>query len=156
MKKIPITREGYERIKKELEYLKNVTMQENIRDIEVARAHGDLSENAEYTAAKERQAFIHAKIREMETNLASAEVVELGDIKTDKVVFGATVVIADTATGKETTYRLVGPLESDIDANRISVTSPIGKALIGKAVGDEVRVQTPGGIKEFEILAIRN
>ncbi|MCX7635044.1 MAG: transcription elongation factor GreA [Syntrophales bacterium] len=154
MRKIPITREGYEKIKKDLEYMKTVTLQENIRDIEVARGHGDLSENAEYTAAKERQAFIHSKIQEMEANLAACDVIDISNIKADRVVFGAFVVIEDKRSGKDITYQLVGPLESDINANRLSVTSPIGKALIGKSVGDTVHVQAPGGVKEYEIVDI--
>lgn len=154
MKKIPITKAGYEKIKKELDHLKTVTMQENIRDIEVARGHGDLSENAEYTAAKERQTFIHSKIQELETNLASCDVIDISNLKTDRVVFGAFVVIEDKRSGQDLTYQLVGPLESDINAKRISVTSPLGKALIGRSVGDEVCVQAPGGIKEYEIIDI--
>ncbi|MCX7817150.1 MAG: transcription elongation factor GreA [Syntrophales bacterium] len=154
MRKVPITKEGYEKLKKELEYLKTVVMQENIRDIEAARAHGDLSENAEYTAAKERQAFIHSRIKELESNLSSVEVVDTSNLSTDKVVFGTTVSIEDVNTGEILSYKLVGPFESDISQNKISVTSPIGKALIGKTVGDTVVVQTPGGKKTIQILDI--
>lgn len=155
MKKVPITKEGYEKLKRELEYLKTVTMQENIRDIEAARAHGDLSENAEYTAAKERQAFIHSRIKELESNLSSVEVVDTSNLTCDRVVFGTTVSIEDENTGEVLSYKLVGPFESDISQNKISVTSPIGKALIGKSVGDTVVVNTPGGKKTFHILGIQ-
>ncbi|HOD29416.1 MAG TPA: transcription elongation factor GreA, partial [Syntrophales bacterium] len=140
MEKMPITRAGYEKLKKDLEAVKNVDIPQNIRDIEIARGHGDLSENAEYTAAKERQSFLHGKMQELETNLARSRVIDLAGMTYEKVVFGATVTIADIDSGEETTYQLVGPFESDINANRISVTSPIGRALIGKVVGEEVTV----------------
>jgi transcription elongation factor GreA len=151
MEKIPITRAGFEKLKKELEYLKTVSILENIRDIETARAHGDISENAEYAAAKERQAFIHGKVQEIENNLAMSNVIDLSALNNDRVVFGSMVVIEDIATGDDTKYQLVGPFESDINENKISVTSPIGKALIGKNIGDNIKVKTPGGFREFEI-----
>jgi len=154
MTKIPITKAGFLKIKRELDHLKSVAVPENIRDIEAARAHGDLSENAEYTAAKERQTFLQSRIQELESKLASSDIIEVTNIKTDHVVFGASVVITDLNTGQEITYKLVGPLESDIGNNMISVTSPIGKALIGHKVGDEIQVQTPGGIREFQIVEI--
>jgi len=156
MKKLPITKTGFAKLKKELEQLKSVAVPENIRDIETARAHGDLSENAEYTAAKERQSFIHGRIQELENNLATSEIIDLSNLTTEKVVFGSCVIIADVQTGNGTTYQLVGPYESDINDNKISVTSPIGKALIGKCIGEEVRVNTPGGMREFEIMDIFN
>lgn len=154
MEKIPITKEGFERLKKELEHLKTTAMPENIRDIEAARSHGDLTENAEYAAAKERQAYLHGRIQELENNLALSNVVDLNGITGEKVVFGATVCIHDVNSGDDIRYQLVGPLESDIGSNKISVTSPIGKALIGKCMGDEIRVKTPGGIRAFEIVDI--
>lgn len=154
MEKIPITKAGFERLKRELEVLKAVSIPENIKDIEIARAQGDLSENAEYSAAKERQAFLHGKMQELENNLAMSNVIDLKNLSCDKAVFGSTVNIADSNTGQGICYQLVGPLESDLDKNRISVTSPIGKALIGKCVGDELSVKTPGGIREFEIVEI--
>jgi transcription elongation factor GreA len=154
MKKIPITKVGFEKLKKELEQLKSVAVPENIRDIETARAHGDLSENAEYTAAKERQSFIHGRIQELENNLATSEIIDLCNLTTEKIVFGSCVIIEDVQTGNGTTYQLVGPLESDINNNKISVTSPIGKALIGRSVGEEIRVNAPGGVREFEIVDI--
>lgn len=155
MKKTPITKTGFDKLKKDLEYLKTVSLPENIRDIEQARAHGDISENAEYSAAKERQSFIHGKMQELENNLASSQVIDLKDIGDERVFFGSTVLIEDAQTGKETRYQLVGPFESDISKNKISVTSPIGKAMIGKKIGDEVTVKAPGGIREFQIVDIR-
>ena len=154
MDKIPITRTGFEKLKKDLEYLKNVAVPENIKDIEEARAHGDISENAEYEAAKERQAFIQGKIQEINNNLATSVIIDIKDLTDDKVVFGTTVTIEDLNTEEVTKYQLVGPFESDINENKISVTSPIGKALIGKEVGNEVSVHTPGGIREIEIIDI--
>lgn len=154
MEKMPITRDGFNKLKKELEHLKTVLIPENIRDIEIARAHGDLSENAEYTAAKERQAFLHGKMQELEKNLTSSKIIDISKITSEKVVFGSSVVIADINTGDSITYQLLGPFESDISENKISVTSPIGKALIGKAVGDEVNVKTPGGVRQFEVIDI--
>jgi transcription elongation factor GreA len=154
MKKMPITKAGFEKLKKELEYIKTASLPENIRDIETARAHGDISENAEYAAAKERQSFLQGRIQELENNLATSYIVNLDSLTSEKVFFGSTVTLEDINTGTGITYQLVGPFESDINENTISVTSPIGKALIGKSVGDEVSVKTPGGVREFEIVDI--
>ena len=154
MEKMPITKEGFEKLKKELETLKNKSIPENIRDIEVARAHGDLSENAEYSAAKERQSFLYGKVQELENNLALSNVIVLKGQISDKVIFGCFVTIVDSEAGEEIKYQLVGPFESDINQNKISVTSPIGKAMIGKAIGSEINVQTPGGSRNFEITDI--
>ena len=154
MGRIPITRVGYEKLKKDLEMFKTVLLPENIKDIEIARAHGDLSENAEYTAAKERQAYIHSKIKEIENNLALSDIIDLTCMSSEKVVFGATVCIEDMDTGEETKYQLVGPLESDINEMKISVTAPLGRALIGKKIGDVISVATPGGLRKFEIADI--
>lgn len=154
MEKMPITKEGFEKLKKELEILKNKSIPENIRDIEVARAHGDLSENAEYTAAKERQSFLHGKLQELENNLALSNVIILKGQISDKVVFGCYVTIVDNDNDEEIKYQLVGPFESDINQNKISVTSPIGRAMIGKCTGSEINVQTPGGSRNFEIVDI--
>jgi transcription elongation factor GreA len=154
MEKIPITKGGFTKLKRELEILKTVSIPQNIKDIEIARGHGDLSENAEYTAAKERQSYLHGKMQELENNLAMCNVIDLKNLTCEKVVFGTTVAIEETDTGKRITYQLLGPLESDLAKNRISVTSPIGRALIGKCVGDEISVNTPGGIREFEIVEI--
>ncbi len=154
MEKMPITKSGFEKLKKELEQLKRVSIPENIKAIEEARGHGDISENAEYQYAKERQSFLHGRLQEIENSLATSQIVEMNGISGDRVVFGATVSIADIDTGDTTRYQLVGPYESDVSNNRISVTSPIGRALIGKNVGDTVRVKTPGGIREVEIVEI--
>ncbi len=154
MGRIPITKSGFEKLKKDLEMFKTVLLPENIRDIEVARAHGDLSENAEFTAAKERQSYIHGKIQEIENNLALSDVIDLSTTCTDKVVFGSLVCIEDVDTGVATKYQLVGPLESDINENKISVTAPLGRALIGKKIGDLIDVKTPGGLRKFEVVDI--
>lgn len=154
MGKIPITKAGFAKLKKDLEILKNKSIPENIRDIEVARAHGDLSENAEYAAAKERQSFLHGKMQELENNLAMSNVISLKGLTNEKVVFGCYVTIVDSESGEEIKHQLVGPFESDINQNKISVISPIGKALIGKVVGDEITVNAPGGTRNFEIIDI--
>jgi len=154
MSRTPITKSGYEKLKQELTHLKKVEVPENIRDIEEARAHGDISENAEYAAAKERQSFIQGKIQELNNNLANSAIIDLKDLTDDRIVFGATVTIEDVNTAEVTKYQLVGPFESDINENKISVTSPIGRALIGKEVGDAVKVKTPGGMRELEIVDI--
>lgn len=154
MGKMPITRSGFEKLKKDLEMFKTVLLPENIKDIEVARAQGDLSENAEYSAAKERQSYIHGKIQEIENNLALSDVIDLAAMATDRAVFGTVVSIEEMDTGKSINYQLVGPFESDINENKISVTAPLGKALIGKKIGDEIEVKAPGGVRKFEIVDI--
>ncbi len=154
MNKVPITKEGFEKLRKELDYLKTVLLPANIKDIETARAHGDLSENAEYAAAKEMQSFIHGKLQELENNLALSNIIDTSNLATDEVVFGVTVLIEDSNSGAQIEYQLVGPYESDINENKISVTSPIGKALIGKMAGDTVVVKTPGGIRELTLIDI--
>ena len=154
MQRIPITKAGFERLKKDLETIKNISIPENVRDIEVARAHGDISENAEYSAAKERQSFLYGKVQELENNLALADVISLKGLTNEKVVFGCNVSLEDIDSGEKIKYQLLGPYESDISQNKISVTSPIGKALIGKIIGSEINVQTPGGTRNFEIIDI--
>jgi transcription elongation factor GreA len=154
MEKMPITRAGFTRLKRELETLKTVSIPANIKDIETARAQGDLSENAEYSAAKERQSFLHGKMQELENALATSNVIDLKNLSCVKAVFGSYVTIENGTDGEGITYQLVGPYESDIEKNTISVTSPIGKALIGTSVGDEVSVKTPGGVREFAIVDI--
>jgi transcription elongation factor GreA len=154
MEKIPITKAGFEKLKKDIETIKNVSIPENVRDIEVARAHGDISENAEYSAAKERQSFLYGRKQELENQLALANVINLKGLTTDKVVFGCYVSLEDTDSGEKIKYQLLGPYESDINKNKISVTSPIGKALIGKRIGSEIIVQTPGGTRNFEVIDI--
>ncbi|KAA0259320.1 transcription elongation factor GreA [Deferribacter autotrophicus] len=154
MDRIPITKEGYEKIKAELERLKKVERKEAIKAIEEARGHGDLSENAEYDAAKERQGMIEAKIAELESKMARFEVIDTSKLKGDKVVFGATVKIENLDTGETKTYKIVGPDEADISKGHISILSPIARAMVGKKVGDEVIVNAPGGEIEYEILEI--
>jgi transcription elongation factor GreA len=154
MDRVPITREGLEKIKKELNHIKRVERPQNVRAIEEARAHGDLSENAEYHAAKERQSFLEGRITELECDIGKAEVIEIDDGPSDRVIFGKTVLIYNIVTDEEIRYQILGPYESEPENGKISVHSPIGQALIGKEVGDEVKVKTPGGIQEFEILEI--
>ncbi len=154
MQKVPITKPGFEKLKKDLDHLKRVAVPENIRQIEAARAHGDISENAEYEAAKEQQSFIQGKIQELENKLATSAIIDSADLTGERAVFGSTVILEDTIKGETIEYILVGPYESDIDNNKISVTSPIGKALIGREVGEEVTVKTPGGVRKFEIVDI--
>lgn len=154
MDRIPITKEGYEVLKKELSTLKSVERPKAIEAIEIARAHGDLSENAEYDAAKDRQAFIEGRIGELEYKLASAEIIEPDSIIKDRAVFACTVLLENVDTGEEVQYQLVGQEESDIDKGKISVSSPLGKAIIGKKPGDEVVLQAPGGKRIYELVEI--
>jgi transcription elongation factor GreA len=154
MERIPITRDGLEKLREELAKLERVERPANIRAIEEARGHGDLSENAEYHAAKERQSFIDGRINELRSIIGQSEIIEVDKKPSDTVVFGNTVRLYDITSDEETSYLLLGPYESAPEAGRISVTSPIGQALIGMKVGDEVRVKTPKGIQEFEILEI--
>ncbi len=150
----PITREGYRKLQEELERLKRVERPQNIKDIAEARAHGDISENAEYEAAKERQAFIEGKIRELEHKLATSEIIDPGNISADKVVFGATVDLFDLQKGEMKKYKIVGEDEVDIKNGKISHSSPVGRALIGNKVGDIVTIKAPAGEREYEIKAI--
>ncbi len=154
MEQIPITKEGYKALKKELEHLKSVERPQNIKSIEEARAHGDLSENAEFDAAKDRQGFIEGRIGELVFKLANADVIDPDTLPKDKAVFGCTVVLENIDTGEEVTYRLVGPEESDIDKGKISVSSPLGKAIIGKEPGAEVVLNAPGGKRSYELVEI--
>jgi len=155
MEKIPFTKEGLKKLKDELEYLEKVERPKNIKAIEEARAHGDLSENAEYHAAKEKQYFITGRINELKSIIGRSEVIELDTGPADTVVFGRTVVLYNINTEEEEVYQLVGPYESDPDNGKISVTSPLGQALIGREKGDEIKVKTPGGIQEYEIVDIK-
>ena len=154
MDRIPFTREGLEKIKAELVRLERVERPENIKAIEEARSHGDISENAEYHAAKERQSFIDGRINDLKSTIAKSEVIELDEGPSDSVVFGRTVLLYDLQTDDEKQYQLVGPYESDPENGRISVVSPLGRALIGRGIGDEIAVKTPAGLQEFEILKI--
>jgi len=154
MEKIPITRQGLERLREELTHLEKVDRPQNIRAIEEARAHGDLSENAEYHAAKDRQSFLEGRINELRTVIGQCEVLDVESGPTDRVVFGRTVLLYSSKNDEEVSYQLLGPYESAPEQGRISVTSPLGRALIGRSEGDEVRAQTPGGIQEYEIIKI--
>ena len=154
MERIPFTKEGLEKVKAELAHIIKVERPNNIKAIEEARPHGDLSENAEYHAAKEKQAFLEGRRGELETVIGQAEIIEVETGPADRVVFGRTVLLYNIETDEEVSYQLLGPYDSAPEDGKISVKSPIGQALIGSDVGDEVRVQTPGGIQEFEILEI--
>jgi transcription elongation factor GreA len=153
--KVPITREGLEKLKQELHNILTVERPRNIKAIEEARSHGDLSENAEYHAAKERQSFLEAKINELEMAISRSEVIEIDRGQTETIIFGTTVELRNIANNQNVKYQLLGPYESDPESGRISVTSPLGKALIGKEEGDDIKIKTPGGVQEFEILEIR-
>jgi transcription elongation factor GreA len=152
--KIPMTKLGYEKLKQELDRIVKVERAKNIRDIEEARAHGDLSENAEYHAAKERQGHLDAKKRELEQKLAHAQIIDVSKLTNEKVVFGATVTLADTDTGDTKKFTLIGQEEADFKKGKISVQSPVGKALIGHKVGDVVTIRTPTKTVEYEIQEI--
>lgn len=154
MNRIPMTRSGYEALKEKLRHLKVNERPHVIRAIEEARAHGDITENAEFEAAKERQAFIEGEIGELEHKIAWADVIDPSEVKTDRVMFGCTVVLENLSTEDEVKYQLVGPDESDVSQGRISVSSPLGKAMIGKEVGDEIVVQAPGGQRRYEVVDI--
>ena len=154
MEKIPFTPQGLETIKQELAHLKGSERQDVIRAIAEAREHGDLSENAEYHAARERQSFIEGRISELEDVTSRAEVIDAAKLTGEKVTFGTTVSVADEDTDEESVFHIVGPYEADINRGLVSTSSPIARGLIGKSVGDSAEVQTPGGIKSFEILSI--
>jgi transcription elongation factor GreA len=149
--KFPMTPTGYASMRTQLNKLKNVDRPANSRAIEVARGHGDLSENADYSAAKEEQGLIEAKIRELETKLNLAEVIDPTKLSGSRVRFGATVTIEDTESGDAQTYTIVGEHEADIKRGRISIGAPVARALIGKEVGDTVTVQNPKGKREYEV-----
>lgn len=152
--KIPMTVLGKKRLDEELKQLMTVERPTVIKAIEVARGHGDLSENADYSAAKERQGFIEGRIQDINGKLARAQIVDPTLIKSDKVVFGATVILEEQATGKSTTYQIVGVDEADIKSGKIGITSPLARALIGKMQGDEVVVQAPKGEVRYDVVKI--
>lgn len=154
MPSTPVTPAGYKKLQVELKRLKEVERPKNIRDIEEARAHGDLSENAEYAAAKERQGFIAKSIAELETALTQAQVIDPSTLSHDSIVFGAKVTLLDLKSEEEICYQIVGTIEADVKLGKVSVESPIARALIGKRVGDEAKVATPRGAREFEVLEI--
>jgi len=154
MKKVPITRQGYRDLMNELSRLKRVDRVQAMKAIEEARSHGDLTENAEYDAAKEKQAFIERKIHDIESRLTHSEIIEIKNLSTDRVVFGSVVFLENLDTGERVQYQLVGPDESDVKQGKISSNSPVGRALIGKKVNDEVSVRTPGGMRNFQVVRI--
>lgn len=156
MNKVPLTVMGAEKLRAELQKLKSEERPRVVAAIAEARAHGDLKENAEYHAAREQQGFIEGRIQEVEAKLANAQVIDVTKLNPGgKVVFGATVDLMDVASGDEITYQIVGEDEADIKQGRVSVSSPIARALIGKMEGDEALVQAPGGTREYEVLAVR-
>ena len=154
MERVPVTKEGYETLKRELENLKRVERPENIKAIEEARAHGDLSENAEFAAAKDRQGFIEGRISELQYKLANADIIVPDKLNKDKAVFGCKVLLENIETGEDVEYQLVGTDESDIEKGRISVSSPLGQAILGKKPGDELTLQVPGGKRVYELVEI--
>jgi transcription elongation factor GreA len=152
--RVPITAQGHKRLKEELAKLKGPERVRIARAIEVARAHGDLSENAEYDAAKEAQANLEIRIRNLEDRLGRADIIDVSKLSGEAVTFGATVCISDTESGEEKTYQIVGEDEADIKLNLISVTSPIARGLIGRKEGDTVKVKAPNGTREYEIISV--
>ncbi|MEO0983429.1 MAG: transcription elongation factor GreA [Pseudomonadota bacterium] len=154
MQRIPMTGEGYAALDSELKTLKSVERPAVIQAIAEAREHGDLSENAEYHAAKERQSFIEGRVAELEDKLARADVIEPAKLSGETVKFGATVAVVDVDTQEESRYKIVGEDEADVAAGKISITSPLARALIGKAVGEEAEVSAPGGARAYEIAAL--
>lgn len=155
MEKIPITPDGYRRLQEELEKLLKVKRPQNIKAIAEARSQGDISENAEYHAAKERQSFVEGRIQEIQTKLALAHVIDPSKISQDKIAFGAKVKILDTNTGEEKIFTLVGSDEADVKNGKISISSPVAKSLIGKSAGDIVTIKAPAKTMEYKILEIR-
>jgi transcription elongation factor GreA len=154
MEKIPMTQAGYTRLEKELKNLKSVERPNIIAAISEARAHGDLSENAEYSAAKEKQSFIEGRIQELEAVISRAEIIDVKSLTGDTIKFGATVKLVDEETEEELTYQIVGDYEADIKRNLISTSAPIGRALIGKKTGASVEVTTPKGARFYEVLSV--
>jgi transcription elongation factor GreA len=155
IQKYPMTTSGYDDMQEELRTLKSVERPAVIKAIAVAREHGDLSENAEYHAARERQSFIEGRIAEIEDKISRAEVIDVSKLSGKRVQFGATVTIADEDTDEETTYQIVGEHEADVTKGRLSIAAPIARALIGKSAGESVEVVTPRGQKDYEIIKVR-
>jgi transcription elongation factor GreA len=155
MEKVPMTAEGLGPLQDELKQLKTVDRPGVIKQIAEAREHGDLSENAEYHAARERQSFIEGRISELEDIISRADVIDVSKLTGTTVRFGATVTVADLDTDEETTYQIVGPYEADLKKRKISVQSPLGRALIGKSAGDTAEVTAPGGGKAYEVVKVK-
>ena len=154
IERMPISRMGFDRLRKELENLERRERHDVIKAIEVAREHGDLKENAEYHAAKERQGHVEGRILELKDKLSRAEVIDCSEVNCSRAVFGTVVTMLDLDEDVEVTYQLLGPEESDVEKGVISVQSPLGRAILGKEIDDDVKVVTPGGIREFEIVNI--
>ena len=154
MNKVPMTVRGYDTLKEELRWRQQEERPRIIEAIAEARSHGDLSENAEYHAAKERQGYIEGRVQELEDKLARAQVIDTSKMSGDQVKFGATVTVLDEDTEEESTYQIVGDDESDVKAGKISISSPISRAMINKEVGDVIEVNAPGGLKSYEILEV--
>ena len=154
MERIPITAKGFEALKKELEHLKSVERPQNIKAIEEARAHGDLSENAEFEAAKDRQGFLEGRMSDLKYKICSAEVIDPDLLQKDKALFGSTVLLENIDNGDDVQYQLVGTDEADIAKGMISISSPLGQAIIGKKPGDEINIQAPGGKRTYELVEI--
>lgn len=154
MERVPITKEGYRALKKELDYLKRVERPRNIKSIEEARAHGDITENAEFEAAKDRQAFIEGRLNGLTYKLSRADIIDPKKIPKDRALFASSVLLENIDTGENVEYQLVGPDEANIDEGRISVSSPLGKAIIGKKPGDEISLEAPGGKRYYELVEI--
>ncbi len=152
--KVPMTADGYDRLQEELKHLKSIERPAIITAIAEAREHGDLSENAEYHAARERQSFIEGRVAELEDKISRAQIIDPSNLSGDTVKFGATVTVVDEDTDEETTYQIVGEAEADVKQGRIAVTSPIARALIGKQVSESIEVATPKGAKAYEILKV--
>jgi transcription elongation factor GreA len=155
MDKVPMTAEGYRKIEEEIRHLKTVERPATIQAIAEARTHGDLSENAEYHAAKERQGFIEGRLMELDDLMSRAQVIDTSKLSGDQIKFGATVTVIDEDTEHKAVYQIVGDYEADVKQGRISVSSPIARALIGKEVGDTVEVNTPGGGRSYEIVKVK-
>ncbi|AEI88514.1 transcription elongation factor GreA [Candidatus Midichloria mitochondrii] len=152
--RIPITPKGYQRLLEELTHLKSIERPAVIVAIAEARAHGDLSENAEYTAAREKQGFIEAKIADLESRIARAEVIDVKELTGSQIKFGATVTLLNEENDSEVEYQIVGEYEADLNSGLISISSPLAKALLGKSVGDQIEVATPKGIKYYDVITI--
>jgi transcription elongation factor GreA len=153
--RVPMTPRGLRALRDELKHIKEIDRPKNVQDIEEARAHGDLRENAEFSAAKERQAFLEGRMRELEGLIAMSDVIDPGKLSGSRVVFGATVKLADGETGDETVYSIVGDYEADIKLNRLAISAPLSRALIGREEGDTVVLRNAKGSREYQILEVR-
>ena len=155
MSNVPMTQRGKKRLEEELKQLKTVERPQVIQEIATARAHGDLSENAEYDAAKEKQSFIEGRIKEIEDKIARAQVIDPNEVRTDKIVFGATIELKDLDTEETKTWQIVGVDEADVKLGRLSIESPVARQLLGKKEGDEVTIRVPKGEVEYEVVSIK-